>query len=275
MQVRLQKLLADAGIASRRASETFIAEGRVTVNGRKVTELGTKVDPDADHISVDGRPVKAKRKLYLAVHKPRGCICSRNDPENRPTLGELLPKEWNNLYSVGRLDFLSEGLIFFTNDGDFALKLTHPRYGIRKKYLATIKSEVTQEMASQMMKGIFHEGENLRAEKVRILKATGSGSVVELTLAEGKNREVRRLFEAQGLMVDKLQRTQIGPIKLGELPKGKWRSLSASEIKNLTTPQETRPRKTDEPDSPRPIASQRRPHTRPTPPRSSFRKRTT
>lgn len=246
MQVRLQKFLADAGVASRRASETFIAEGRVTVNGRKITTLGAKIDPDTDHVSVDGKSLKAKRKLYLAVHKPRGYICSRNDPENRPTLGELLPKEWNNLYSVGRLDYLSEGLIFYTNDGDFSLKLTHPRYGIRKKYLATIKSEVTGEMAAQMCKGIFHEGENLRAEKVRILKATGSGSVVELTLAEGKNREVRRLFEAQGLMVDKLQRIQIGPIKLGELPKGKWRSLSPAEIKSLTTPQEPRPRKTEE-----------------------------
>lgn len=236
MQVRLQKFLADAGVASRRASETVITEGRVTVNGRKVTELGTKVDPDVDHISVDGKPLKAKRKLYLAIHKPRGTICSRNDPENRPTLCELLPKEWSNLYSVGRLDFLSEGLIFFTNDGDFSLKLTHPRYGVRKKYLATVKSEVTQEMAAQMMKGIFHEGENLRAEKVRILKATGSGSVVELILREGKNREVRRLFEAQGLTVDRLQRTQIGPIKLGELPKGKWRTLTPSEIKSLLTP---------------------------------------
>lgn len=234
--------MADAGIASRRACEAVITEGRVTVNGRKVTELGTKVDPDVDHISVDGKPLKAKRKLYLAVHKPRGTICSRNDPENRPTLCELLPKEWNNLYSVGRLDFLSEGLIFFTNDGDFSLKLTHPRYGVRKKYLATVKSEVTQEMATQMMKGIFHEGENLRAEKVRILKATGSGSVVELILREGKNREVRRLFEAQGLTVDRLQRTQIGPIKLGELPKGKWRTLTPSEIKSLLTPAPSKPR---------------------------------
>lgn len=242
MTVRLQKFMADAGIASRRACEAVITEGRVTVNGRKVTELGTKVDPDVDHISVDGKPLKAKRKLYLAVHKPRGTICSRNDPENRPTLCELLPKEWNNLYSVGRLDFLSEGLIFFTNDGDFSLKLTHPRYGVRKKYLATVKSEVTQEMATQMMKGIFHEGENLRAEKVRILKATGSGSVVELILREGKNREVRRLFEAQGLTVDRLQRTQIGPIKLGELPKGKWRTLTPSEIKSLLTPAPSKPR---------------------------------
>lgn len=236
MQVRLQKFLADAGVASRRASETIISAGRVTVNGKPVTELGSKVDPDQDHVSVDGRPLKIKRKLYLAVHKPRGYICSRNDPDGRVGLHELLPADWSNLYSVGRLDFLSEGLIFYTNDGDFALKLTHPRYGVRKKYRATVTGEVTPEMATQMMKGLFHEGENLKAEQVRILKSSGAGSVVELTLREGKNREVRRLFEVLGLTVEKLQRTQIGPIKLGELPKGKWRTLTGPEIKSLISP---------------------------------------
>lgn len=233
MLIRLQKFLADAGVASRRASEGYITQGRVSVNGKVIKELGTKVDPDADHVSVDGRPLKSKRKLYLAVHKPKGCICSRNDPEGRPSVDDLLPKEWNNLYSVGRLDYQSEGLIFYTNDGDFSLKLTHPRYGIRKKYRATVAGMVTPEMAAQMEKGMFHEGENLKAEQVRILKAAGGHSLVEMTLREGKNREVRRLFESLGLTVDKLQRTQIGPIKLGELPKGKWRTLTAAEIKSL------------------------------------------
>jgi 23S rRNA pseudouridine2605 synthase len=242
MPVRLQKFLADAGVASRRASEQIIAQGRVTVNGRTVTELGSKVDPDQDHVSVDGRPLKIKRKLYLAVHKPKGFICSRDDPEGRATLHELLPPEWSNLYSVGRLDFQSEGLIFYTNDGDFALKLTHPRYGVRKKYRASIQGEVTPEMATQMMKGIFHEGENLRAQEVRILKSAGGRSLVELTLREGKNREVRRLFESQGLTVEKLQRTQIGPIKLGELPKGKWRTLTAAEIQSLINPRRSSPK---------------------------------
>jgi len=233
MQVRLQKFLADAGVASRRASERVIAEGRVTVNGKVVKELGTKVDPDADHISVDGRPLKLKRKLYLAVHKPKGYICSRNDPENRPTCNELLPPEWSNLYSVGRLDFLSEGLIFYTNDGDFALKLTHPRYGVRKLYRVSVSGQVTPEIASTLTKGVYHEGDLLKAEKVRILRSAQGKSLVELTLREGKNREVRRLFETQNLTVDKLQRVQIGAIKLGELPKGKWRTLTAAEIKSL------------------------------------------
>ena len=233
MEIRLQKFLADAGVASRRASEQFIVAGRVIVNGKVVRELGTKIDPDKDHVTVDGRPLKAKRKLYLAVHKPKGYICSRNDPEGRPSVNDLLPREWDNLYSVGRLDFNSEGLIFYTNDGEFSLKLTHPRYGVRKKYRVTLTGEVTPEIAATLMKGVYHEGDMLKAEQVRILKAAQGHSLVELTLREGKNREVRRLFETQALTVDKLQRTQIGPIKLGELPKGKWRTLTAAEIKSL------------------------------------------
>jgi 23S rRNA pseudouridine2605 synthase len=233
MEIRLQKFLADAGVASRRGSEQFILAGRVTVNGKVVKELGTKVDPDEDHVTVDSRPLKAKRKLYLAVHKPKGYICSRNDPEGRPSVNDLLPREWDNLYSVGRLDFNSEGLIFYTNDGDFSLKLTHPRYGIRKKYRVALTGQVTPEIAAALTKGVYHEGDMLKAEQVRILRAAQGHSLVELTLREGKNREVRRLFETQALTVDKLQRTQIGPIKLGELPKGKWRTLTAAEIKSL------------------------------------------
>jgi 23S rRNA pseudouridine2605 synthase len=233
MEIRLQKFLADAGVASRRASEQIIRTGRVTINGKVIKELGTKVDPAKDHVSVDGRALKAKRKLYLAVHKPKGYICSRNDPEGRRSLDELLPLEWDNLYSVGRLDFNSEGLIFYTNDGDFALKLTHPRYGVRKKYRVTLTGQVTPEIAANLTKGVFHEGEVLKAEQVRILRAAQGHSLVELTLREGKNREVRRLFETQSLTVDKLQRIQIGPIKLGELPKGKWRALTGAEIKSL------------------------------------------
>ena len=236
MEVRLQKFLADAGVASRRASEQIILAGRVTVNGKVAKELGTKIDPDKDHVSVDGRSLKAKRKLYLAVHKPKGYICSRNDPEGRPSVDDLLPREWGNLYSVGRLDFNSEGLIFYTNDGDFSLKLTHPRYGVRKKYRVTITGQVTPEMVAALTKGVLHEGDVLRAEQVRILKAAQGHSLVEVVLREGKNREIRRLFETQSLTVDKLQRIQVGPIKLGELPKGKWRTLTAAEIKSLLSP---------------------------------------
>ena len=231
--VRLQKFLADAGVASRRASEQVILAGRVAVNGRTVQVLGTKIDPAQDRVTVDGVAVKARRKLYLAVNKPRGYICSRQDPVKRRTIGELLPKEWTDLYPVGRLDYDSEGLIFLTNDGEFCLQLTHPRYGIRKKYLATVEGRVEPRILNQMTRGVVHEGERLKAQKARLLSANNSHSVVEVVLAQGKYREVRRLFESQGLTVSHLRRTQIGRIKLGDLPVGKWRTLTGPEIKTL------------------------------------------
>jgi 23S rRNA pseudouridine2605 synthase len=233
--VRLQKYLADAGVASRRAGEQFILAGRVAVNGQTVRLLGTKVDPGHDQVVVDGKPVHAKKLLYIALNKPAGCVCSRKDELNRPTIYELLPLEWGTVQSVGRLDYNSEGLIFLTNDGQFALHLTHPRYGVRKKYLATIGGEVTPAMLALFQQGILHEGETLKALAARIISGTRAKSVVELELGEGKNREVRRLFESQALTVKKLQRIQIGKIKLGELRPGKWRTLNAVEIKTLTT----------------------------------------
>lgn len=231
--VRLQKFLAEAGVASRRASEEIITAGRVTLNGKVVQELGTKVDPDHDRVQVDGRPIRVKRKVYLALNKPRGLVCSRNDEQGRPTIFDLLPKEWRHLHSVGRLDFNSEGLIFLTNDGDFSLHLTHPRYGVRKRYVAMVDGSVDAEMLRLFMRGVVYEGEKFKAEKARLLTGGQSKSVVELELAEGKYREVRRLFESQGRTVKKLQRIQIGKIKLGELPPGKWRTLTEGEIKSL------------------------------------------
>jgi len=231
--VRLQKFLADAGVASRRAGEQFIVAGRVSVNGEKVQELGTRVDPEHDRVAVDGKPIHPKRKLYLALNKPRGLVCSRKDQFDRPTIYELLPREWGHLHSVGRLDYNSEGLLFLTNDGEFGLRLTHPRYGVRKKYLATVSGRVDGEVLERFTRGLTHQGERLKAEKARLVSASQSQSVVELELAEGKYREVRRLFESQGMSVKKLQRIQIGKIKLGELPPGKWRTLTEPEIKSL------------------------------------------
>ena len=231
--VRLQKFLADAGVASRRAGEQFILDGRVSVNGQPVRLLGSKVDPDHDRVTVDGKPVRAKKLLYIAMNKPVGCVCSRKDELNRPTIYELIPREWDTVQTVGRLDFKSEGLIFLTNDGQFALRLTHPRYGVRKKYLATVEGQVTPEMLQTFKRGVYHEGEKLQALDARIISGTRDKSVVELELGEGKNREVRRLFESQALTVKKLQRTQIGRIRLAELKPGKWRTLNAVEIKTL------------------------------------------
>ena len=231
--IRLQKFLAEAGVASRRAGEQLILAGRVEVNGEPVRVLGTKVDPEHDKVSVDGQPVRAQRKLYLALHKPRGCVCSRADEHGRATIYELLPKEWQTVYSVGRLDFASEGLLFLTNDGEFALRLTHPRYGVRKKYLATVEGRVDAAMLRQFTSGVWHEGEKLKAERAWLVTEGKAQSVAELELAEGKNREVRRLFESQGLKVKRLVRTQIGKIKLAELKPGRWRTLTQPEIKTL------------------------------------------
>jgi pseudouridine synthase len=231
--VRLQKFLADAGVASRRTGEQFILAGRVTVNGQTVRLLGSKVEPAQDHVAVDGKPVRPKKLVYVALNKPVGCVCSRQDELNRPTIYELIPREWSTVQSVGRLDYHSEGLIFLTNDGQFALRLTHPRYGVRKKYLATVEGEVTREMLQMFKRGVFHEGERLQALAARVISGTRDKSVVELELGEGKNREVRRLFESQALTVKKLLRTQIGRIRLGELKPGKWRTLNAAEIRTL------------------------------------------
>ena len=231
--VRLQKFLAEAGVASRRAGEQIILARRVAVNGEVVRQLGTKVDPSHDRVTVDGQPVRAKRKLYLALHKTRGCVCSRQDELGRPTVYDSLPKEWTGLYSVGRLDYDTEGLLFLTNDGEFALRLTHPRYEVRKKYVVTVEGRVAVELLERIKSGVFHLGETLKAEKARLISSSLSRSIVELELTEGKNREVRRLFESQGVSVKRLQRTQIGKIKLGELKPGKWRALTEPEINSL------------------------------------------
>ncbi len=231
--VRLQKFLAEAGVASRRAGEQIILSGRVAVNGETVAELGSKVDPVRDEITVDGKPVRTKRKLYVALNKPPGLVCSRKDELDRPTVYELLPMEWGHLHTVGRLDYNSEGLMFLTNDGDFSLRLTHPRYGVVRKYVATVEGRVAEEALRQFTQGVWHEGERLKAERVRLVSSGQSQSIVELDLAQGKNREVRRLFESQRLTVKRLQRVQIGKIRLGELRPGKWRTLTEAEIKSL------------------------------------------
>jgi len=220
-------------VASRRTAEQFILDGRVIVNGKITRKLGTKVDPAHDKVAVDGKPVHVRRKLYVALHKPAGCVCSHADELGRPTIYDLLPKEWQLVSSVGRLDFNSEGLIFLTNDGQFALRLTHPRYGVRKKYMATVEGEVGVEMLKRFTQGIFDGGERLKALSARMVSGSRARSVVELELGEGRNREVRRLFESQGLAVKRLKRLQIGKIKLGELKPGRWRTLTETEIKTL------------------------------------------
>lgn len=236
MAIRLQKYLADAGVASRRAAEGIILERRVTVNGTVVSELGTRVEPDRDQVAVDGKPVRSQRKLYVALNKPRGFTCTRRDPHAERVVGELLPPEWSNLYPVGRLDRDSEGLLFLTNDGDFCLRLTHPRYGITKKYQVTVAGRVDAAMLTRFRNGVVAQGERLKIERGRILASNLGESLVELELAEGRHHEVRRLFASENLEVTRLVRNQIGPIRLGELRPGRWRTLTLAELKPLLDP---------------------------------------
>ena len=231
--VRLQKFLAEAGLTSRRGGEQLILDGRVEVNGEVVRVLGSKVELGRDRVAVDGQLVRPKRKQYIALNKPPGYVCTRRDPEKRLAIGNLLPAEWDHLFSVGRLDTESEGLIFLTNDGEFCLKMTHPRYGVRKTYRVTVKGRVDSGLLERVLTGVTEGGEHLQAEAARILSTNNTRSLLELVLAEGRNREVRRLLEALELQVERLQRTQIGPIKLGELPIGRWRTLTETEIESL------------------------------------------
>ena len=230
--VRLQKFLAQAGIASRRASETIIREGRVEVNGQVVTQIGVRVDSQKDAVAVDGKLIQPLSHRYVAVHKPKGVLCTRKDERKRPILGNLLPADWD-LKPVGRLDRNSEGLIFATNDGEFALRITHPRYSVPKVYMVEVAGEVPQRALKQFIRGVEHEGELLQARKATLVNANRTRSVVELELTEGKNREVRRLFVTQKMKVTRLIRVRIGNVKLGELPAGKWRALTETEIKTL------------------------------------------
>ncbi len=233
--MRLQRFLAEAGVASRRGSEDFIRAGRVAVNGRLVSELGSRVDPDKDIVAVDGQPVRAQRKRYVVLHKPRGYTCTRRDPHASRVVGDLLPAEWAELYPVGRLDRESEGLLFLTNDGEFCLHLTHPRYGVVKRYQVTVAGRVDPPMLARFRHGIVAGGDRLSIRNGRILVSNPAESLVELELGEGRHHEIRRLFAAEDLEVTRLVRIQIGPVKLGELRPGRWRTLTPAELKTLLT----------------------------------------
>jgi len=209
-------------------------EGRVLVNGQPAREPGTQIDPSQDDVVVDGRLVERAARRTVALHKPPGYVCSqaRQTPHQR-LVGELLPAAWRDLYPIGRLDRDSEGLLLLTNDGELCLRLTHPRYGVTKHYRATVLGKIAPPHLKGLCAGLRDEGDLLRARRVRLLAANASHSVVELELAEGKRHEIRRLFAALGFEVERLERLQIGPIKLGELRPGRWRVLTAAELDAL------------------------------------------
>lgn len=228
--LRLQVFLAHAGVASRRAAEGLIAGGRVSVNGVTVTTQGTKVSP-GDAVTLDGKPVKAEtRRLYLALNKPPGYICSSSDPQGRPLALDLLPGTIRErMYNVGRLDFLSCGLIFFTNDGDFAAKLGHPRYGLEKEYMVEATGHIPDELISAFQRGIVIEDVLYKARYIE----RAASRCVRIVLIEGKNREIRRVFSHFHLHPSRLRRTRIGPVSLGKLAEGESRPLTEQELNGL------------------------------------------
>jgi len=236
--VRLQKYLAECGVASRRACEKLIADGRVEVNGKPVTRQGISVDTEKDRVKVDGREVQPQKKIYIAVNKPKGYICTSSDPEGRPTVFDLLKEKKHHtpdvrLFSVGRLDYDSEGLILLTNDGEFANLLTHPRHLVEKYYLAWSDGILTSDHIRQLKKGVMSDGEKLRLKSIYLRKSRKKTPCYEVILGEGRNRQVRRMFKALGLRVNRLQRTQIGPLALGHLKEGGWRYLQLNEVNKL------------------------------------------
>lgn len=211
----------------------MIVAGRIRVDGKVVQTLGTRVDPAKAEVSVDDTPVRVRRKIYIALNKPPGFLCTRRDPEDRRVVSDLLPPEWGHLFTVGRLDRESEGLLFLTNDGDFSLRLTHPRYGIRKCYRVWVEGRVDAGHVGAFLKGVQDGEDLLKADRVRVVSANNSHSEVEIELSQGKNREVRRLFESIDRPVGRLQRVQIGPIPLGQMPVGRWRVLTPQEVKSI------------------------------------------
>ncbi|HUF50512.1 MAG TPA: pseudouridine synthase [Longimicrobiales bacterium] len=227
--VRLQKFLSQAGVASRRQGEEMIVQGRVRVNGKVVTELGVRVYPTRDRVQVDGERVRPALEEWYALHKPRGYLSTRSDPQGRPTLYELLPPPMRRLFYVGRLDYDSEGLILLTNDGDTAHRLLHPRYGIERDYEVELDEPIESDALAQLRRGVELEDGPARAESIR----RRSGTVIIVTLREGRKREVRRMFEAVGKRVCRLRRVRYGPIKLGTLKSGEWRHLEEREVAAL------------------------------------------
>jgi len=238
MQERLQKLIAAAGITSRRHAEQLITAGEVTVNGKVVTELGSKADPETDHIKVRGKLIntslRKRENVYVLLNKPRGYLSSVTDPEGRPTVLELLPASLGRLYPVGRLDFNTEGLLLLTNDGDFTNLITSARNKVEKVYEAKVKGVPDEQAVERLRRGVtLDDGTRTAPAKIRRLVETESNAWFEILLHEGKNQQIRRMFDLIGHSVLKLRRSRIGFLRDDDLKPGKWRRLSENEIKLL------------------------------------------
>jgi 23S rRNA pseudouridine2605 synthase len=234
---RLQKILSQAGVASRRASEQLMLEGRVSVNGVTVRELGSKADPARDDIRVDGRRVKiVEQHRYILLNKPRGYVTTRSDPQRRPTVLDLLHSVREYIYPVGRLDFDSEGLLLLTNDGDLAARLTHPRHGVARVYEARVLGVPDARDLDRLARGVTIDGRPSGPAQV-VLRPGGrrgaDSATLIITIREGRNRQVRKMCDAIGHPVTHLKRVAIGPIRDARLPLGRWRELTVEEVQRL------------------------------------------
>ena len=254
---RLQKIIAHAGFASRREAETMIREGRVTVNGEVVTELGTKADPKRDHIKVNGKLItREETHRYILLNKPKEVMSTVNDPEGRKTAVDLVKGVRERIYPVGRLDYQSEGLILLTNDGDLAYKVSHPKHGSVKTYHVKVRGVPEERIIGKLERGITIEGKRTVPCEIARMKTTGrstgrsdeeGNSWFEVKLREGRNQQIRKMFKAVGHPVSKLRRVAIGPISDPDLTPGDWRELTPREVKMLATMQEApkpKPRRT-------------------------------
>lgn len=268
---RLQKVLASAGVASRRDCEQLILDGRVEIDRKVVTELGTRVDPQKQEVRVDGEVVHEGKPIYYAVNKPEGVVCTARDPSGRPRIIDMLPPDAPRAYCVGRLDMSSEGLILVTNDGDLANGITHPSHGVEKIYHVQVAGDLKEEGLKQLRKGMHLAEGFAQAKHVRVKSRKKNSTLLEMVLDEGRNREIRRLLARIGHKVQRLTRIAVGPVRLGDLPSGAVRLLTKQEISALRQAIATGPRKKTSPKpAPQaaPVPSTRPPAKKPTNPRA-------
>ncbi len=231
--MRLQKYLAECGVASRRHAEEMIRDGRVAVNGVTVTEMGTQTE-EGDRVTVDGKPVRPEAvRRYIMYHKPAGEVTTASDPEGRKTVLSHFDRLKVRLYPVGRLDYDSEGLLLLTNDGELTNRLLHPRNEVDKTYVARVGGTVTQEQVKTLRSGVVLDERKTSPARVRVTRQDADWTYVTVTIHEGRNRQVRRMFEAVGLQVLALKRVGFGPLTLGDLKRGEWRDLTVEEIAEL------------------------------------------
>jgi pseudouridine synthase len=235
MEERLQKILARAGVASRRKAEDFIRQGRVTVNGKVADALGTKADPERDDIRFDGERLRLKQApIYLLLNKPKGYVTTLADPQGRPTVADLLGRDGPRLFPVGRLDYDTEGALIMTNDGELAQLLTHPSHGIPKTYRAQVKGVPKPSKLARLERGVkIGEGRPARAQGVRLIESGEDRAVIDLSVTEGRHHQVKRMFTAIGHPVRKLRRLAVGPVRVEGLKPGAFRPLTAAEVAQL------------------------------------------